>query len=48
MKIDDWSNMTPGDDAAEAELFPLKKLPPLAFHCHSKIVEMYKDSLKPA
>ena len=48
MKIDDWSNMTPGDDAADAELFPLNKLPPLAFHCHSKIVEMYKDSLKHA
>ena len=43
MKIENWSEMEAGDDAAEARLFNLKVLPPLAFSCHEKIVEMFKS-----
>lgn len=43
MKIENWSEMEAGDDAAEARLFNLKDLPPLAFLCHEKIVEMFKS-----
>ncbi len=45
MKIDDFTNLTPMDDAEEAEFFPLNDLPSLAFDCHTKIVEMYKQQL---
>ena len=43
MKIENWSEMEAGDDAAEAQLFNLNDLPPLAFLCHEKIVEMFKS-----
>ena len=43
MKIENWSGMEAGDDAAEARLFNLNDLPPLAFSCHEKIVEMFKS-----
>ena len=43
MKIKNWSEMEAGDDAAEARLFNLNDLPPLAFSCHEKIVEMFKS-----
>ena len=46
VQIDDWSNMQAGDDAAEAVLFPLEKLPRIAFPCHEKIVSMYLEQLK--
>ena len=42
LKIENWSEMEEGDDAAEAQLFNLNDLPPLAFSCHEKIVEMFK------
>ena len=43
MKIENWSEMEAGDDAAEARLFNLNDLPPLAFLCHEKIVERFKS-----
>jgi 8-oxo-dGTP diphosphatase len=43
MKIENWSEMKAGDDAAEAKLFNLKDLPPLAFSCHEKIVEIFNS-----
>ena len=42
MKVLNWSEMKAGDDAAEAKLFSLGDLPPLAFSCHKKIVEMFR------
>ena len=42
MKVLNWSEMKAGDDAAEAKLFSLGNLPPLAFSCHKKIVEMFR------
>jgi ADP-ribose pyrophosphatase YjhB (NUDIX family) len=41
MKINYWSKMKAGDDAAEVILIDLENLPPLAFRCHQKIVEMF-------
>ena len=46
VQIEDWSALRAGDDAAEAVLFPLEKLPNLAFPCHKKIVSMYLEQLK--
>jgi ADP-ribose pyrophosphatase YjhB (NUDIX family) len=45
VKVDNWENMRAGDDAEEARLFPIKKLPDIAFICHRKIIEMYQKSL---
>ena len=42
MEIKDWSKLQPGDDAA-AEFFNLKKTPTLAFTCHDKIIDMYRE-----
>lgn len=44
MRVLNWSNMQAGDDAAEAKLFSLDNLPVLAFSCHEKIVEMFRES----
>ena len=46
VQIEDWSALRAGDDAAEAALFSLKKLPDLALPCHEKIVSMYLEQLK--
>jgi ADP-ribose pyrophosphatase YjhB (NUDIX family) len=35
--------LTPGDDASEAQFFPLEKLPRIVFRCHREIVRMYKE-----
>ena len=39
MKIEKWSELAAGDDASEAQLFKLNKLPLLTFSCHKQIVE---------
>ncbi|UCH11585.1 MAG: NUDIX hydrolase [Fidelibacterota bacterium] len=39
--------LTPGDDASEAQFFPLEKLPRIVFRCHREIVRMYKDLARP-
>ena len=44
VQIEDWSTLMAGDDAAEAVLFPLEKLPKLAFPCYEKIINMYKKT----
>jgi len=46
VQVKEWSTLRPGDDAAEATLFPLEKLPTLAFPCHEKIVKRYIEQLK--
>ena len=43
MKVVNWSEMEAGDDAAEAKLFILNELPPLAFSCHEKIIKMFQS-----
>ena len=43
MDISDYSEMLAGDDADDVELFPLEKLPPLAFNSHERILLMYFD-----
>ena len=42
MDIEDYSSITPGDDASEAQFFPVGNLPQMAFYCHDKIVEKYR------
>ena len=44
MKIENWDNLQCGDDASEAKLFTFSKCPKLAFRCHEKIFNMYKES----
>ena len=46
VEVVDWSTMVAGDDAEEADLFSLNSLPGLAFSCHEKIVNMYKEKIK--
>ena len=45
VEINDWSKLHPGDDAAEAEFFNLTKIPPLAFPCYEKIIDMYQQKI---
>jgi len=45
VRIDDFSNLKPGDDAAEAVFFPLDNPPVLAFPCHQKILDMYLERI---
>ena len=45
VSIECFSNLTPGDDALEAELFHLDNLPPLAFPCHQKFLDMYLQKI---
>jgi len=44
--IQDWSTLLAGDDAAEAKMFELEKLPPLAFKCHQTIVDLFIQNYK--
>lgn len=44
--INNWEGMAPQDDAADAKLFKLDEMPPLAFRCHENIVQIYIHSLK--
>ena len=45
MKINNWDNLIPGDDAQSAGFFKLKESPQMAFECHNKILSIYKKSL---
>jgi len=38
IRIDHWTSLKAGDDASDATLFPLKKIPKLAFISHEKIL----------
>jgi ADP-ribose pyrophosphatase YjhB (NUDIX family) len=42
MKILDYTNLTPMDDAEDAKFYSIDNLPLLAFECHTKIVGMYQ------
>ncbi len=44
--IKDWSTLEAGDDAAEAALIKLRDKPNLAFPCHEKIVDLYREQKK--
>ncbi len=44
INITDWSTIEAGDDASEAKLFVLDKMPKLAFTCHEKIVQKYLEN----
>ena len=44
INITDWSTIAAGDDAAEARLFALEKMPKLAFKCHEKIFQKYLEN----
>ena len=46
MQIDNWSNLKVGDDASEAAFYNFNNHPPLAFECHIKILNMYRNTLK--
>ena len=43
MKINKWDGLQAGDDASDARLFALKKMPKLAFPCHQTILNFYKE-----
>ena len=43
IQIDDWSNMCASDDAEKTELFPIQRHPKLAFLCHEKLLDLYKN-----
>ena len=43
VQVEDWCTLKAGDDAEEAILFPFDELPKLAFPCHEKIVNMYRQ-----
>ena len=45
VKIKNWDNLIPGDDAAEAGFFNIKNCPKLAFECHQKIFNMYLKTI---
>ena len=46
VEVKGWSIMEAGDDAVSAGLFSLNELPKLAFICHEKIVNMYREQFK--
>ena len=46
MQIVSWDNISPGDDADEAQMFLLNSAPPLAFKCHTKILNMHINKIK--
>jgi len=46
MKIDNWDDLSSGDDASDAQLFNINNFPSLAFECHNKILNMYIKDLK--
>ena len=45
VKIKNWNNLIPGDDADEAGFFNIKNCPKLAFECHQKIFNMYLKTI---
>ena len=45
MKIKNWEILKTGDDACDANFFEVDKFPKLAFECHQKIFELYKNSI---
>ena len=45
IKIKNWDNLIPGDDADEAGFFNIKNCPKLAFECHQKIFNMYLKTI---
>ena len=46
VKISDWENLIPADDAMDAKLFKINKCPKLAFECHQKILDIYLKTIK--
>ena len=44
INIIDWSTIAAGDDASDARLFVLVKMPKLAFECHEKIFQKYLEN----
>ena len=44
MKINNWDNLSAGDDALEAQLFKIRECPSLAFECHQKIFKIYTEN----
>ncbi len=44
--VPDFSNLSCGDDASDAQFFSLDNLPKLAFPCHDKFVNIYRSQIK--
>ena len=41
VKINDWTNIQPGDDASDVEFFNIKKIPTLTFPGYQKMIDIY-------
>lgn len=48
MEIEDksWKNLCAMDDAADAKLFDINKLPSVAFYCHEEIIKFYLKQIQ--
>ena len=46
MEVLDFSDMKAGDDAEELDFFELDNLPDIAFYCHQKFIDEFKNQKK--
>ena len=43
IKVEDFSQIKPGDDAEELKFFDMDNLPDIAFYCHNKFIHEFKS-----
>ena len=48
MEVVDFSIMKAGDDAEEVRFFSMDNLPTIAFYCHNKFIDEFKENQKRA